>query len=45
MMPESMTMSGLERTLEGSLFPKSVSEMETSHQEWMLELGLEPVSA
>lgn len=45
MMLESMTMSGLERAPEGSLFLKSVSEMEMSHQEWMLKLGLEPVSA
>lgn len=30
---ESMTMSELERTPEGSLFPENVHEMETSHQE------------
>jgi hypothetical protein len=44
MMLESMIMSELERAPEGSLFPKSVSEMETSRQEWMLKLGLGPVS-
>lgn len=32
MMLESMTMSELERTPGGSLFPKSVSEMEMSRQ-------------
>lgn len=43
-MLESMTMSELERASEDSLFPKTVSEMETSRQEWMLKLGLRPVS-
>lgn len=44
MMLESMTMSELERALEGSLFPKNVSEMETIHQEWVLKLGLRSMS-
>lgn len=44
MMLESMTMSGLERALEGSLFPKNVSETETIHQEWVLKLGLGSMS-
>lgn len=44
MMMESMTMSELERTPEGFLFPENVYEMETSHQEKMLKLGLQPVS-
>lgn len=43
MMLESMTMSELERAPGGSLFPKKVSEMEMSRQEWMLKLGLRPV--
>lgn len=41
---ESMTMSELERASGDSLLPKRVSEMETSRQEWMLKLGLRPVS-
>lgn len=44
MMLESMTMSELERALEGSLFPKNVSETETIHQEWVLKLGLGSMS-
>lgn len=44
MMLESMTMSELERASGGSLFPKRVSEKETNRQEWMLKLGLRPVS-
>lgn len=44
MLLELMTMSELERALGCSPFPKSVSEMEMSHQEWMLKLGLKPVS-
>lgn len=43
-MLESMTMSELERASGDSLFPKIGSEMETSRQEWMLKLGLRPVS-
>lgn len=42
---ESTTMSELKKAPEGSPFPKRGSEMETSHQEWMLKLGLRPVSA
>lgn len=42
---ESMTTSELEKAPEGSPFPKRGSEMETNHQEWMLKLGLRPVSA
>lgn len=45
MMLESMTMSELERDFEGCQFPKRVSEMEMSRQEWMLKLGVKPVSA
>lgn len=45
MMLESMTTSELERALGGSQFPKRVSEMEMSHQVWMLKLGVKPVSA
>lgn len=45
MMLESVIMSELEKAPEGSPFPKRGSEMETSHQEWMLKLGLRPVSA
>lgn len=44
MMLESMITSELERGPGGSLFPKRVSEMETSRQEWVLKLGLGPVS-
>lgn len=44
MMLESMIMSELERALGGSLLPKNVSETETIHQEWVLELGLGSVS-
>lgn len=44
MMLESMTMSELERALEGSLFPENVSETETIHQEWVLKLGLGSMS-
>lgn len=44
MMLESMTMSELERALEGSLFPKNVYETETIHQEWVLKLGLGSMS-
>lgn len=43
MMLESMTMSELEKAPEGSPFPKRVSEMELSIQEWMLKLGLRPM--
>lgn len=43
MMLESMTMSELKRALEGSLFLKNVSEMETIHQE-LLKLGLRSMS-
>lgn len=45
MMLESMTTSELKRDFEGSQFPKRVSEMETSRQEWMLKRGVKPVSA
>lgn len=45
MMLESTTTSELERDLEGSQFPKRVSEMEMSRQEWMLKLRVKPVSA
>ena len=45
MMPESMTMSELEKDFEGSQFPKTVFEMEMNRQEWMLKLGVKPVSA
>lgn len=45
MLLESMTMSELEKNLGGSQFPKRVSEMETIRQEWMLKLGVKPVSA
>lgn len=41
---ESMTMSALKKAPEGSPFPKRGFEMETSHQEWMVKLGLRPVS-
>lgn len=44
MMLESMTMSELERALEGSLLPKNVFETETIHQEWVLKLGLGSMS-
>lgn len=45
MMLESMTMSELERAPGGSPCPKKASEMEKSHQEWMLKPGLGPASA
>lgn len=41
---ESMTMSELKKAPEGSPFPTRGFEMEMSHQEWMLKLGLRPVS-
>lgn len=44
MMLELMTMSELERVPGGSPCPKRVSEMEMSLQEWVLKLGLGPVS-
>lgn len=42
---ESMTRSELEKAPEGSPFPKRGCEMETSHRERMLKLGLRPASA
>lgn len=42
-MLESVTTSELERARGGSLFPERGSEMETSHQEWVLKLGVRPV--
>lgn len=44
MMLESMTESELKRVPGGSLFPVSVSEMETNCQEGMLKLGSRSVS-
>lgn len=42
--PESTAMSALKKAPEGSPFPKTGLEMETSHPEWLVKLGLRPVS-